>query len=241
MARRIHRPTLSPRWLRVILTAALACAALFTLTGHLTRSTTAVPPSSHSDALPAVATAQPAPTSVFSPAPAADFSAALIAATHQSPAHAIALATELTARHPASARDFGYAAIDALQHAGAFTVAADYATTSPPAIRRDLVIACFHAWARQSPEDAWSHSIKIPDPASREIALQSVLSGWARQNPEDLATTALQFPEGAEKSAALTKALRAWMIKDPWKAGDWILANQAALPVAEKMFADENR
>jgi hypothetical protein len=54
-----------------------------------------------------------------------------------------------------------------------------------------------------------------------------------------LAGTALGFPEGEEKKSALTKALRAWMAQDPWKAGDWILAHQAAMSAAQAALRDD--
>jgi hypothetical protein len=165
----------------------------------------------------------------------------LFAMSEVTPRDAVALADRLVHADPAAARDYGYGLIFGLNRRGEFALASDYAAAAPEAVRRDLVIAAYHDWGRRQPEQAMLAATRVADPAARQFALQSVLSGWARSHPEELAETALAFPEGDEKSAALTKALRAWMIKDPGQAGDWILTHQAAVPVAENLFARDER
>lgn len=165
----------------------------------------------------------------------------LFAMSEVTPRDAVALADRLVQADPATARDCGYGLIFGLNRRGEFSFSSDYATAAPVAVRRDLVIAAYHDWGLRQPEQAMLAATRVADPAARQFALQSVLSGWARSHPEELAETALAFPEGDEKSAALTKALRAWMIKDPGQAGDWILTHQAAVPVAENLFARDER
>ena len=165
----------------------------------------------------------------------------LFAMPEVTPRDAVALADHLVQADPAAARDCGYGLIFGLNRRGEFALSSGYATAAPEGVRRDLVIAAYHDWGRQQPEQALLSATHVADPAARQFALQSVLSGWARSHPEELAQTALSFPEGEEKSAALTKALRAWMIKDPWQAGDWILAHPATVPIVENFFARDER
>lgn len=107
--------------------------------------------------------------------------------------------------------------------------------------QRDLLIETYHEWARRQPEPAFLAASQLQDPAAREIAIHSTFSGWARTDPEGLAKFALARPDGPEKTAALTKAMRAWLHQDPWKAGDWIAANESTIAIAEKMFRDDRR
>ena len=157
------------------------------------------------------------------------------------PQSAILRTNELSAVDPEQAREFSYRLITGLQKAGAYVMAADYALTSAPKLRRDLIIAAFHEWGRNQPDQACAAAIRVQDPEARQTAFQSVLSGWSRTDPEGMAEAALAFPEGEEKKAALTKALRAWMHKDPEIAGDWILAHEAAIPVADEFFRKDQR
>lgn len=143
---------------------------------------------------------------------------------------------------PFAERDAGYGTIATLQHEGEFDRAAAYALAADPAVRRDLIVAAFHDWARLYPEAAFARVVQIPEAPARAWALQSVLSGWASADPSGLAELALRFPSGHERDAALTKALREWMHRDPWAAGDWILAQDIGVQrLAEKMFETENR
>ena len=94
-----------------------------------------------------------------------------------------------------------------------------------------------------SPNRRFSRPTRVADPIAPAILPCNRCSpAGPAAGPEELAETASShFPEGEEKSAALTKALRAWMIKDPWQAGDWILAHQAAVPIAENFFTRDER
>ncbi len=157
------------------------------------------------------------------------------------PQGAILRTRELSFVDPEQAREFGYRLITGLQKAGSYVMAADYALNSDRKIRRDLTIAAFHEWGRNQPDQACAAAIRIIDLEARHDAFQSVLSGWARTDPEGMAEAALAFPDGEEKKSALTKALRAWMNKDPEVAGDWILAHEEALPVAEEFFRKDRR
>jgi len=157
------------------------------------------------------------------------------------PQGAILRTRELSFVDPEQAREFGYRLITGLQKAGSYVMAADYALNSDRKIRRDLTIAAFHEWGRNQPDQACAAAIRILDPEARQNAFQSVLSGWSRTDPEGMAEAALAFPEGEEKKSALTKALRAWMHKDPEVAGDWILAHEDAIPVAEEFFRKDRR
>lgn len=165
----------------------------------------------------------------------------LFATAGVTPRDAVSLTESLVRTNATTARDFGYALIFGLNRRGEFSASAGYATAAPEGMRRDLVIAAYHDWGRRQPEQAFLSAAQIANPTARQFAMQSVLSGWARSSPEELAETALRFPAGDEKNAALTKALRAWMVKDPWKAGDWILAHEVAVPVAENFFARDER
>jgi hypothetical protein len=138
-------------------------------------------------------------------------------------------------------RQRGYDAIKALQDGGQFAEAAGFALRGGEEFRRDWLIAAYFAWAAHEPSSALDAAIKITVPTEREIALQSVWSGWANADPASMAETALRFPEGAEQAAALTKALRAWMQRDPDAAGDWILAHERAIAVAENLFRADRR
>lgn len=157
------------------------------------------------------------------------------------PQRAILRTNELAMVDPEQAREFGYRLITGLQKAGSYPLAADYALNSAAKLRRDLIIAAYHEWGRAQPDQACASAICISEPEARQTAFQSVLSGWARTDPEGMAEAALSFPEGDEKKSALTKALRAWMHKDPDVAGDWILAHEAAIPVAEEFFRKDRR
>lgn len=157
------------------------------------------------------------------------------------PRNAILRTRELAASNPSQARELGYNLIAALHKVGAHALAAEFAVTETSAFHRDFTIAAYHEWGRSEPDQAWGSAIRIGDPTTRQSATQSVLSGWARSDPEGMAEAALAFPEGEEKKVALTKALRAWMIKDPDTAGDWIMAHEAAIPVADEFFTKDRR
>jgi hypothetical protein len=157
------------------------------------------------------------------------------------PRNAILRTRELAASNPGQARELGYHLIAALHKVAAHALAAEFAVTESSEFHRDFTIAAYHEWGRSEPDQAWVSAIRIGDHTTRLSATQSVLSGWARSDPEGMAETALTFPDGEEKKAALTKALRAWMIKDPDTAGDWIMAHEAAVPVAEEFFTKDRR
>lgn len=183
------------------------------------------------------------PPAAASPPPATDaphpplFAAAAPAASSLSAAGG----TPSPADNPLAPRDRGCATIAALQEAGRFDTAADYAIADSGAFRRDLIIAAFHAWGRRQSDTAVSAALRVSDPPARRLALASALSGWARTDPAGLAESALAFPDGPEKHTALTKALRAWLVADPDHAGDWIAAHPETLAVAEKMIRDDRR
>lgn len=159
----------------------------------------------------------------------------------EDPESAIAFTRQRAREDALNARAVGYAFISALQQAGEFDRAANYAITDASAFRRDLLIASYHEWGRQQPDLAVSSALRVSDAATRQIVLESALSGWAHTDAEGLAGFALNLPDGPEKSAALTKAMRAWLNEDPWKAGDWIAAHETSQPIVEKMFRDDRR
>jgi hypothetical protein len=155
--------------------------------------------------------------------------------------NAIQLTRELSAANPEQARELGYQLIAGLQKTGAYGPAAQFAVAASENFRRDFVIAAYHEWGRRQPDQSLASAIHIADSTVRGLAIQSAFSGWARTDPDGMAEAALAFPEGEEKKAALTKALRAWMIKDPDVAGNWIMAHEAAIPVAEEFFTKDRR
>lgn len=183
--------------------------------------------------LKSIATADALPRSVQT---------APVAVRNSEPTPAQATATISTPAAPFAARDAGYAAIATLERQGDYANAAQFALTSTAAIRRDLIIAAFVGWGTHAPDAALAQAIAVPDPAARRLAYESLLTGWARANASELANTALHFPAGPERDAALTKALREWMHRDPWTAGDWLLAQGCDVQdIAERMFETENR
>jgi hypothetical protein len=155
--------------------------------------------------------------------------------------HPAAAAPQFSRDDPLKARDQGYAVIAKFQSSGDFERAAEYAVAETGEYRRDFLIAAFHEWGRQKPEQAFTSALQVADATARETAMQSALSGWARTDPKSLAELAVDRPDGPEKTAALTKALREWVHQDPWTAGDWIAAHESTIPVVEKMFRDERR
>jgi hypothetical protein len=182
---------------------------------------------------------------VVQPAPAASIRPAESLALEQwvatDPERAVIRIRELSAQNPTQARELGYRLMAALQKAGAYALAAEFAVAGPDEHRRDFTIAAYHAWGRKQPDQALAAAMRITEPTTLEFATQSVLSGWARADPEGMAEAALVFPEGEVKKSALTKALRAWLDKDPDIAGDWILAHDAAIPVADEFFTKDRR
>lgn len=165
-----------------------------------------------------------------------------VAERNLKPTLARTTATISTPAAPFAARDAGYATIATLERQGEYANAAQFALTSTAAIRRDLIIAAFVGWGTHAPDAALAQAIAVPDPAARRLAYESLLTGWARTDPAELAHTAVHFPAGPERDTALTKALREWMHRDPWTAGDWLLAQgRDVQDLAERMFETENR
>lgn len=122
-----------------------------------------------------------------------------------------------------------------------FAAEADAALALPPERQWSAINATYYTWGRQEPEIALQSALAIAPSEIRRFAIESALSGWSRTAPGDLAEAAMEFPEGAEKHAALTKAIRAWLIADPDRAGAWIDAHRAVLPIAEAIIRNENR
>src|ERR1051325_2547936 len=73
-----------------------------------------------------------------------------------------------------SRRDEGYQHIAALQAAGDFRRAADFATAEAAEFRRDWTIAAYFEWGCRQPEFAFVSASRIAEPTSRETAIQAV-------------------------------------------------------------------
>jgi len=147
---------------------------------------------------------------------------AIFTGTQQNPEGALHLAQRLSTEHPEEAWSFGRYLITSLAQAGNFAQAADFAATTHPDHRVDLLTGAYYPWGCQQPEKALQSAIALEDPLRQNAAFHATISGWAQTNPQSLTDAAYKFPDGHDRSLALVTGLRSWIEKDPASAEAWI-------------------
>lgn len=151
---------------------------------------------------------------------------AIFNGTQQNPEAALRLARRLSNAHPTEAWSFGRYLVYSFAQAGHFAQAADFAATTHPDHRVDLLTAAYHPWGCQQPEKALQSASSLEDPLRQNAAFEAVIGGWAQTNPQSLTEAAYKFPEGHDRSLALVTGLRSWIEKDPATAEMWIKSHQ---------------
>lgn len=147
---------------------------------------------------------------------------AIFNGTQQNPEAALRLANRLSTEHPEEAWSFGRYLVYSFAQAGHFAQAADFAATTHPDHRVDLLTAAYHPWGCQQPEKALQSASTLEDPLRQNAAFEAVIGGWAQTNPQSLTEAAYTFPEGHDRSIALVTGLRSWIEKDPASAEAWV-------------------
>jgi len=117
--------------------------------------------------------------------------AAILNGAARNPAAAMQVASTLSQKDPAHARDYGAHLITALNVVGEFDRAAQFAANGPPEHRADWLTAAYSSWGRYQPERAIAAASGLQDPAARDAGVQAAYSAWAKTDPQGLAGRAI--------------------------------------------------
>jgi hypothetical protein len=147
--------------------------------------------------------------------------AALTGAAQQ-PAIALEIGRRLLADDPITGSAYGTALIGALNAAGQFQAALQFANEGPPDSRTHWLEVTFTRWAQNRPQDAVKALDLIQDESSRTQAFQSLADGWSASNPSALAGYAISLPEGKDRAYAWSKAIDNWSLQDPAGLANWL-------------------
>ena len=138
------------------------------------------------------------------------------------PENAVHLATQLSTDDPERAADYGSYLIAALDGAGEFNRAAQFAAEVSEEYRVDLLNAAYAGWADRDPQAALTNLSRLNDPEIRRTAFDAAVSRWADHAPKAAAAYAVDLAPGHERTFALSVALRSWASADPTAAAEWI-------------------
>ncbi|HVM61963.1 MAG TPA: hypothetical protein VMV72_13965 [Verrucomicrobiae bacterium] len=151
-----------------------------------------------------------------------DAATAVLTGAINNPDAAIRLFSRLSQIDPTKTRELGDSLIAAWSNNGDFSRAVAFAAQGDSPYRTEWLAAAFGEWSEYQPQTAVAEAMKLPNPDSRQSAVQSALARWAQHDPQGLAEYSLSLPEGQDKSAALTESLPSWAVNDPAAAAEWM-------------------
>jgi hypothetical protein len=153
--------------------------------------------------------------------------AAVMTGAVRDPAAAVALTRALMEGDPLGRRSDANHLLSALNQAGDYAQAVDFAASLPPEVRTEMLGTAYQSWAQAEPEDALAAAARQPEGEARATAVDAALSGWSQVDPAGLARHALDLPPGPDRSQALQLALGEWVQDDPAAATAWLNAAAA--------------